>query len=815
MKRESIFVLTIILTTLILFIIPFSQACVTLNTFKTEFLPQETMQMEVNVDYGQQLVKDIYTSDLFLYKDNQLVNVDYFITKVSSNKFFVWFNVPGEGDYTFKVRASCTNGFIFVPTTFHVNEPKSFYYDSVKSQVDGKWQNLKLDEITLASAALSYDEGMVDDALEAYFSRQDSCINTNCSTKNASLAIISFKDFSTRSQIKNLLDAYQNNLKGTWQLGYNSSYSQDCNLTIGNNTRTLNIFSNNNLIDIDLSSYNGSVVISDNCNLTDRKIIFKYQDMSKNFTIANNYLASNLGCFGNNLKSACDPESTAYALFSMYIAGFDINDKDNVVAWLSSNANAIDQVAIAYLFTKEQGKLNQVLASQTYNGAWQKQGTSDLQATVTIYYILNQVENKTGYVLDAIDKAKSYIASSLDSASLSDKSYALFVVFPNLEPLMSVWPGIVKTSSGSVFNLLLQNNGAQDIDSSISMLNSSFSSNVPKNSIKNLQIYVPMIETPNGDALTEILSIQYSNDIINSMTKTYNIPVIIFTLKGNESHGNFTINQSQINQNQTQGIINGTMNNSLMNRTIELNESLIKENFYFSESNITRTISSSGLFSINVELVNNFPDSVTDILLQPSATFRLSDIQFSLSRIDELEGNETDTIIIYIDPTKINERVDGTLEATGDYNGQEINAILYLNFISNINNSNNEQTCEDKRGHTCFENQTCRNNNITSALDTQVCCLSSCDNATSSNSKVVAIIIIFVVVLILLGVLLYLRRKPKQDKEFLENVSKEIKPYDDEEFRQPRSKDFREEFGSEFPEGEGKSNELNDDFQNP
>ncbi len=786
---------TVFIAGLIIFIfgLVMSQACLTLSTYKTEFLPKDTMQLEIGAEYGHSLVKDIYSSDLFLYKDGQLINADYYLVKVSSEKFFAWFNVPNEGDYILKVKAQCDTGFTYTPIEFKVNRPKSVYYDSLTDRVDGKWSSFKVDEVALASAALSYNSRLFQDALENYFSRKDSCLNTNCSTKSAALALISFRDFSTRSQLKNLINSYQNNLQGQWFLEYESKISQDCNLSIENTTRILNIVPDKNIISIDLSGYSNmsKVLIVDGCNLSSRKIVFRYGGVFKNFTISNNFEMPNLACFGNNTKNACDPESTAYALFSLYVSGFDINDKDKAVSWLSNNADSADQVAIVYLFTRDPNKLNQVLASQTYYGAWQKTGTNDVQASVTIYYILNKVENKTQIVMEAIDKAKEYLDQSLSTSSIADESYTLFFVFPNLEPLMSIWPGIVKTKSSSSFSVIMQNTGPEDIEVSASIMNSSMMLEIQKGSSKKLGINVPNIKTPDGRIITEILTLQYSDKILNSMTRTYSLPVLITTIKGEESNFTFIINQSLINENQTNELINESMNS-----TSKLSESTIKENFYFSEPNITRTIYSLEIFSINVNLMNKFPNQIEGITIQKSAG--LSDLEINPAVIDIIDSNDSKTVTIYVDPSKISsisKKLDGRLEVSGEYNGTDINTMLYMKFVLDVTSL---KKCKELKGTICIGNETCRGNNQTSASDGS-CCLSSCDTVlntnTSSKNITVAIVIIVVILLALVGVLFFLKKRPRKDmKEFMDSVSNEMNPYD--EISEPQTRDFKEEFGS-------------------
>ena len=103
MKNNIILASTIFV--FIIFSLNLSGACLTLSSYKTEFLPKDTMQLEISTEYGRSLVKDLYQSNLFLYKDGQLISADFYLVKIASGKFFAWFNVPNEGTYTLKVKA--------------------------------------------------------------------------------------------------------------------------------------------------------------------------------------------------------------------------------------------------------------------------------------------------------------------------------------------------------------------------------------------------------------------------------------------------------------------------------------------------------------------------------------------------------------------------------------------------------------------------------------------------------------------------------------------------------------------------------------
>ena len=181
-----------------------ADSCVSLNPSRTDFLPGETMQLEVNIDLSY-ASRELYVSDLFLYKipENTPVGANFFLTKISDTKYFVWFDVPNIiGNYVLKVRETCNGNIVLSQTGFSIEEPKDIYYDNLESKVSGKWSTLSLEENIMAAGALSYNNALEQDAMTAYFSRKDSCVNVNCSSKDAALSMIAFKDFATRAQMK-------------------------------------------------------------------------------------------------------------------------------------------------------------------------------------------------------------------------------------------------------------------------------------------------------------------------------------------------------------------------------------------------------------------------------------------------------------------------------------------------------------------------------------------------------------------------------------------------------------------------------------
>jgi hypothetical protein len=808
MVKKVLFILI-----LLLFVIPFSQACITLDKYRQEFLPGETMQVEVDVDPGMNIARDIYYNDLYLYDSNDyLISGNFFITKISKSKFFIWFDVPNvKGDYKLRVRAICGNSEL-VATDFKVLESKNFYYSSLKNQVSGKWPSLTLEENIMTGAALFFDEELSEDALETFFNRRDSCIKTNCSTKNASLAIISFKDFSTRSQMKDMLEAYQNNLKGDWKVEFVSGISESCNLSVGNDTTLINTFPGKNNFDIDFSDYmnNKQVLISDTCNLNSRKLIFSYKGFTKNFSMGNNFLISNIGCFGNNIKNTCDPDSTAYALFSLKLAGFSITNQNSAIEWLSDNANSVDQIAILYYLTGDESRLNQVLSSQNYNGAWQKNGANDVRVTVMNYYILNS-RNKTYEVIEALDKANDYLEGKLSTSTLLEKSYMLYFVFPNVEPFMSIWPGVVKVNSQSSFSIILQNKGTEKIKGQIRFMNFTDDFQMDENSMKNLQVSVPRIETPGGIAIGEVMQLIYSDDIPNSIFRTYDIPIIIFTFNGTGTYfGNFTINDTNINGSQRGNIINGTVNDPEYNKTANLSGDLITKNFYFNPLSLNNTFFTEDTVTLSAVLTNKFPDSVKNIVVQPSV--RLIELDLSPVNIEELKSGESKTILFYANPTDLDIRpgskAEGFVTARGSYKGQDISTIVNLFFNSSV--VENLNTCAEIGGKDCAsENKFCKNSQFSSNRTSDLglrCCISECENIKSpSKSRTLAVILVIAVIVILVAVLLIIKRKPKRDmKDFLDDISKEKQPGYTEGFddvnqgnQQSQSGDFKKEFSDE------------------
>lgn len=220
-KMRINYSLYFILTVFVLFIIVFSTsanaACVNARLAKTSYLPYETLQLEIDAD----VTRDILTSDIFLLRQDTTLPTKIFISKISSTKYFVWFDLPSQnGDYNVKIRANCNDGLKVMSVPFKIEKTVASRYDGLKNMITS-WKSLSLEEHIMAAGALYFDN-VSEQALQDFANRHDSCLNTACNTRLNALTLMAFDDSLLRQKMHDALEASQNT-SGCWGNSANSS----------------------------------------------------------------------------------------------------------------------------------------------------------------------------------------------------------------------------------------------------------------------------------------------------------------------------------------------------------------------------------------------------------------------------------------------------------------------------------------------------------------------------------------------------------------------------------------------------------------
>jgi len=679
--------------------------CITLDVAKTYYLPKETVQVEINTE----ITRDILTSDISFYRGTSKLPINFFISKITDTKYFLWFDLPtASGNYVLKIKGICKqdNKWFIANAPIEIKQTIASHYDSLKPIIENNWLSLSLEEHILSAGALSHI--FAEEALTTYSQRSDSCINTQCETKMNALTLITFEDGLVRQQMQNSLETSQNET----------------------------------------------------------------------------------GCWNNN-ENECDTENTAFALLSLAMTGRlnMTNNNDSGILWLKENATNIKEKSILYYLTKDPSILNEILNSRSFNGWWSKDiqnYEADIETTSLAVFALKNSGQTNTPVLEAIEKAENWLLNQ-EGLSLKEETFIFVFAFQNknIEPLLAFWPGLVKTESQGFFNFILLNKGPTDMIINSILLNSTTTTNLEIDNIKNLRFDIPKITTTDGRTLSENLVLSYKSK--NSQENYfYSIPVLIFTEQSDEEgiYGGVGSSEEEINESEQEEIINDTTN-EWENTTTELNQSLIQKRFYFVEKtlNITKNLT-DGRFTISIRLENKLDEDVKDISLTYSSSLSGFVEKIEPSKIEKLIQRNQETIIISILPI-ITKTYEGEIIATGTYKGEEITTRIPI--IIKISGTAEEKTCMELGGKICEDNEICDEEEgiITSAKDTFSCCIPGVACKPKSNKgKLIGVIIVIVIIIILMTIFWLLKRKPKKEmKKFLEESAKQY----EKKFQRPPS----------------------------
>ena len=669
-----------------------SADCINSRLAKSSYLPYETVQVEVD----SQVTRDITTGDLFLSRGGLTLPARFFISKISSSKYFIWFDLPKEdGNYSLKIRANCMNGLQIFPVSFKVDKTLASKYDEIKSSVSN-WQ-LSLDD-HIAAAGVLIDDSIASQALIKYSERKDSCINKNCSTKLNALTLMAFNDNLVRQKMQNAIMAAQ---------------KQD-------------------------------------------------------------------GCFGNG-SGVCDENSTVYALLSLTRTNRLINDSKTINAtdWLLKNNPSIKAKAIIYLINRDPVLLDSILNTQSSSGWWPKttEYKANIETTAIVVYVLkNSIANGTSSdVLNAISKGEKWLLNQNESSALYDKAFILFMAFSShdIEPQLTIWPGMIKTGSLGSFDLILQNKGVNDITLSTNLLNSTTLVSLPQNTIKTLKFNVPLITTIDGRVISENLVLTYY-PVNSEKIYGYDVPIIIFSQKSNQEQIIGPINASQeiINQTRQQEIINESENEE-ENETIEINQSLLSK-FKFLGSNFIKNMKTGETSTFTLRLSNGMDKDIEDVRLTWSSSLIGVVDSVDPNSFSSIAKDDYESITVYLNPT-IARIYDGEIIANAKYDGQyiETDIPIRINVTTGTGQGPSiQKNCSNLGGNICKEGETC-DVNLTNAYDTYYCCTGKC-KGKSSTGTIIAVVAIILAVIILLVVLRLLKRKPKKEmQEYLEEATKQ------------------------------------------
>jgi len=755
-KKILLFTFSIVFVVILISLV--SASCLTIQTAKQEYLPRETLQAEIDTN---NLMSSLSTEDLFLYRDNNLLPTVFFMTKMTSTKYFIWANLPATaGQYTLKVRGTCKEGISFAQSEFTL---KSSIYPLYNSIPKDNFKSLDLDTHIWTALANSFIPEIASKAQTDFLARSDSCYNSPCTTKQYALSSMAFP--TIRTKMLDMLEDSKNSMNGTWILQIDSPIQQSCEITINNQNNTVQINSGKQNMSLDLTNETTDITIDINCTnetsivlinqiLGEEKIIST--QTSKDIAI----IIKNEECWGQGIKTTCDEESTDFAVFALKYLGKDISNK--TINWIQDNNKLVMTKAMYYFLTKDEETKTWLLGVQMFNGGWpRKLGdyVIDIETSGLTYFALQDSND--------IKKTENKLNSIFSTSTSEEKAQILFFIFPasKIEPIMSIWPGMIKTKSQDNFNLILKNEGQDNITASIDFLNSTIPSDLPVGAIKNINILVPKATTPDASSLLLDLKINYTS--IYGGVRTYTIPVLLFTEKGEWNiPGIENASQKLINETEEQNLINNS-NDTLNNQTGDFNNSLFSK-FRFLEGNINKKITDSENLTISLTLENKLSTDLDQVTITTEGSNLIGIIQADPYLIDKIKSGEQKTITLTITP-RFNGNFSGTLVAKGKTNNQTISTNISISLDVETTASN--ITCAEMNGTDCSgTNAKCDGVDQT-ASDTFHCCIGKCSKG--GTSILLPLIIIIVIVIVLVIALFLLKRKPKKEmKDVLEEVQK-------------------------------------------
>ena len=760
-KSKNLFLLTSIIFLIILSLSFVSAECITIDLAKEEYMPKETLQAEIDANLSQTLT----TNDIFLYREDYLLPNVFYLTKITNSKYFIWTDLPNaEGNYKLKLRGRCDNNLRFAEKEFKITNKISTLYENIPEE---DFSSYSLDEHILLAMTWNYKDEINNLAQSEFLGRDDSCYDNECTTIQNSLSAIAFPNL--RTVLLNKLIAYQNSIvNGNLFLNIDST-EQICSIKINEeNSTNISLSSGiqNITLNLNKTTSNNEIKINLECEQEiTAKLYYEYEDilyvLDEKQGTTNNFNIDNSGCWGSSMKGECEEKSTAYASFVLKYLAKNVEQK--TINWLSENNDLLLTKSVYYMLTKDNETGAFIKANELFSGGWPETPgayVTDTETTAITYFALKEEYSLT--------KTENRMISLFSSLRLDEKARSLFFIFSSdkLKPVITIWPGIIKTRSQDKFDIILKNEGNENITVNSIFMGSLFSTNLEPGDMKNLKITVPKLTTPNAEEIIKNFDIVYQNDYQGK--NNYVVPVLIFTEQGEEqTNGTANASESEINSSQEQGIINETQNGTLQNQTTNIESSVLDRNFRFSKRTIEQTITSTEQFTIETILLNRLDQPIEDITLVSGSNF-IGLVKIEPSFIETLNPDERKNITLEITPT-ISNLYSGTITANGKIGDQDVSTNISLSL--DIQLGEIIQTCRELNGTDCSEEDEICEGNMTNASDTSMCCIGKCKK--KSKGVLWPIIVIVAAIVLLIIVFLLLKRKPnKEMKDVLDEVRK-------------------------------------------
>ena len=713
----------LILIFLFLLLIPLINAqCLDVKIAKASYLAGETFQAEITGN----LITPLNYNDIYFYYNGK----EYFppvlsLEQIAANKWIVYSDVLekyGLNDFSVE-RVICRENNTLKEESkklsFSITKPLQAYYNSLLSKLNGKWASLSSDEISQAVIALSDFPESEDGKIELQKKGTGECWpSSNCTVKSTSLALLAL---GNSTEARNwLLDSQNSVSSGLWKLITNADSEKICSLIINENAENVSIPAGINEISLNLPDTE-TINVSLNCD-ANAKISHTYLGKVHEFPLG---IINNKKCWGKYYKTECDALSTAYAL--------QIISDSNAAEWLSENAKSTEEIAYAYIYTKNSDFESFLVNNQHLSGYWGNSSlaisnVSDIFSTVAAIKALN-----------GNSKAESWLRENLDYFSLEQQSIALQIFKDKIEPIVSIQQAVIKTSSLENFTLKFSNKGVFPVKISTIWFSSAQTAIIPPKTAISLTFSVPKVQSLEFSSLDAAYKLK-------EIERSYSIPSIIFPTKEQSIIINEIISQ-------------GTLKTA---------------DFQFIETGINETIGVNELKEKTINIRNIGADTITVDL----TVWGLSDVIQQIPSSVEIKPGETSPIIIkFQSPNSF----EYSGQITAETKGNSVSIPVYINVKQPVS----EKSCSELNGKICDFGYVCKGNSTTTPQGS--CCVGECSKTAEAKPislKTIGIIMVIVAVLIAALFIFLKLRKPKRPA--LEKVLAKIK--EESKMREPEEK---------------------------
>lgn len=602
--------------------------------YREDYRPLETVQAEIILD--KEPLNDLTVSNLEFSKNNNALGVIFYLEKLSSKRYFIYFDIPdiSKDVYNFKVKNVnfADNGVlkrISKEIIININEVNTGFNYLLKNQnQDGSFGDATKTSFG-ALALKNIDRQKADMAISYLTNNQDptGCYpKNNCNIKDTSFSLLALNKFNQNHiKTKNWLKDASNNFElGLWNLKLRgNAVCGNINLNgiydISINNKIINITCNNP-INFELThNYLGSSYL-----------IYEYSE--NNFS----YVIDDSGCYGIRYKGKCDYLSTLYASWALN----EINEEfpEEYLIQKKLDNRTIDH-ALGYILYNDNYDKDWLL-NNYLNGYWSYYSASISQKPDYFTSALATYSLRNEFLFQ---ESKNYL-SSKTRENVQDSAIILYLLFYDERklPSISINPGI--SNQKNSFNLKIKN---------------------------NKEPITVSIESPNFTGIPKDVYLQNElNYKINGINDNFEIKI-------NYENYSYTIPVIGINK--------------IINEEIYLLPPP-RDAIKFLNKEVNLTLNQDDSLVDELTFLNSWSFKLTNIKL--NVTGRIKEIiEFDKDYFDEINSNETKTTNIYLNKNNnpAYGHYEGYLVITSSQ--KTLDAIKFsVDFLEGINNENKEET---------------------------------------------------------------------------------------------------------------------------